>query len=124
LHAAGVVMMAVVTVNASHEAGHGDAAGGIQIVLQLGKGILRRSQVSGLEGLAERLKIAADGAGAEGVLRLIGEHLLQGRVGLACALEVSGLERAGELVEILPDLSSEARCLRLGWGQIGIECDR
>ena len=89
----------------------------LQIVLQLGEGALRRTQVSRLESLTQRFEIAADrvaaGRGLLAILCLIRQQFLQCRVSLLCSPQVSGLERIGQLFEILSDLLAAALPLRL-----------
>ena len=89
----------------------------LQIVLQLREGTLRRTQISRLESLTQCIEIAADRvAGRRGrstVLYLLRQQLPQCRVSLLCIRQVSGLERFGELFEILSDLLAAALVLRL-----------
>ena len=74
-------------------------------------------QVSRLESLLQSREIAADRVAARSglrpALRLIRQHLLQCRVSLLSARQVSGLERTGQLFKILHDLLAAALLMRL-----------
>lgn len=109
-------MAAVVTPDVC-QAARSALARRLQIVLQLREGALRRTQIARLESLPQRLEVGADRVAARrglGTVRvLIRQQLLQRRVGLLGSRQVSGLERTGELFEILHDLLASTLPLRL-----------
>ena len=102
--------------------------GRLHIALQLGKSALRGAQVAGAEGLAKSGEIVLKrvvaatrwlpirGLAAR-VIALL--KLLQRRVRLLGSGEISGLERTGELFEILHPLMHEAAPIGLGETGIG-----
>ena len=97
----------------------------LHIRLQLGEGTLRATQVAGAEGFAKggevvlnravgRLSTGGLATGLSGLLKL-----QQCRVSVLGSGEVSGLERTGELLEILLPLIYSTAPIGLGQTQVG-----